>query len=265
MLGVSFKTTKQNNKKEISNFKEKPSKKRKVQPSNDIDEIDESEESEELKPFLSMTARELDKSFMSPILKQNKKILDEASNSIEEKVESLEIIMNLLGIETFEFETLSLNNQQKIYPDNFTAKSLQELDSEHLQMIEKKVENSILNNEFQMCLLLFLKLSKMKKELKTKEEILQAKIESALMLKSNSTSTESSLRSLADKMNQIGFLIYTISEKKRELKEIEEDDYIVPLLTRHQTLRLIPLFTSCYNEELLLDTIVELFQRKENE
>jgi hypothetical protein len=43
-------------------------------------------------------------------------------------------------------------------------------------MIEKNLKNSILNNEFQSCLLLFLKLTKMKKELKTKEEILHIKI-----------------------------------------------------------------------------------------
>jgi hypothetical protein len=256
---LSFPTTKQKNKKEISNSLEKPSKKRKIQSSI---EIDESEESEELKPFLSMTARELDKSFMNPIIKQNKKLLDDASNSIEEKKESFQIIMNMLGVETLEYETLSLNNQPKIYPDNFTAKSLQELDSEHLQMIEKNLENNMLNNEFQSCLLLFLKLSKMKKELKTKEEILHAKIQSAQMLKSNTNSTESSLRSLADKMNQIGFLIHTISEKKRKLKEIEEDDYIVPLLTRHQTLRLIPIFTSCYNCDPLFLMIVKVFQKR---
>jgi hypothetical protein len=57
-----------------------------------------------------MTARKLDKSFMNPIIKQNKKILEDGSNLIDEKKESFKIIINMLGVKTLKFETLSLNN-----------------------------------------------------------------------------------------------------------------------------------------------------------
>jgi hypothetical protein len=210
-----------------------------------------------------MSAREIDKVFKSSALKSNKKILEDATISVEEKVQSFEIICNLLGVECLLFDVVNLNTSQRIYPSLVnSAKDLQNLNSEELLLIERNLETSSINNEFQSCLILFLKINRMKLENKSKDEILAAKLNSAEMMKSNTNANLSSLRSLSDKMIQIGHLIQTISEKKRELKEIGEDEFLIPSVTRHQMLRLIPFFNTCYCSETLVSLIVDLFKKK---
>jgi hypothetical protein len=138
---------------------------------------------------------------------------------------------------------------------------LESLNSNELEKLENTLGSNKSQIEFQSCLILHLKINQMKIEGKSKDEIQNAKIKSALLLGLCQNVSNKSLLGQCSKMIQISFLIAFVSALKRDLNEIEKNEYILPLINKTLLLKIMTMFNSCFEFQPLSLMLNEIFSK----
>jgi hypothetical protein len=217
---VLSKKEKLENVEKISKFEIQPNKKEEEE--REDENIQRFEDLNEIKLFQQLLTRQVDSILNSKQMKEYKKNLNDVATFIQERIEAFENILSTLNLTKIDYQILNL--QKKCYPDFvISAEDLESLNSNELEKLENTLGSNKSQIEFQSCLILHLKINQMKIKGKSKDEIQNVKIKSALLLGQSQNVLNKSLLRQGSKMIQIGFLIAFVSALKRDSNEIKKN------------------------------------------
>jgi hypothetical protein len=209
------------NVEKISKFEIQPNEEENEEERED-ENIQRFEDLNEIKLFQQLSTREVDSILNSKQMKEYKKNLNDVATCIQERIEAFENILSTLNLTKIDYQILNL--QKKCYPDFvISAEDLESLNSNELEKLENTLGSNKSQIEFQSCLILHLKINQMKIKGKSKDEIQNVKIKSALLLGQSQNVLNKSLLRQGSKMIQIGFLIAFVSALKRDSNEIKKN------------------------------------------